>query len=63
MLRPGGADFFFDGDTGIIAHFLAQTGQRIEEGGFATVWIANDGVDRRPIAGGRRAPAGRRRDV
>ena len=37
------ADFFFDGDAGVVGDFLAEAGEEVEDGGFAGVWVTDDG--------------------
>ncbi len=62
VLRVGRADFLFDGDAGIVADFLAQAGQGVEEGCLAGVGIAHHRVDRGTFRGAV-TPTRRRRDV
>jgi len=47
-----GALFFFHGDAGVVADFLAESGEGVEEGCFAAVGVADDG-DASPNGGGR----------
>ena len=56
VLRIGRADFLFDRDAGVIADFLFQSGERIEERALATIGITHEGVDR--LTRGRRSTAG-----
>ena len=56
VLRVGGADLFLDGDAGVVADFLFQAGEGVEEGALAAVGIADERVDR--LARGRDGGAG-----
>ena len=52
-----GAFFFFDGDAGVVADFLAESGEGVEEGCFSAVWVSDDG-DASPDFGGREGSLG-----
>ena len=46
VLGVGGADLALDRDAGVVANLLLQASEGVEEGGFAAVWIAYEGVNR-----------------
>ncbi len=41
--QAAAADLALDGDAGVVAHLLAHTRERIEDGGLATVGVAGEG--------------------